>query len=140
MQYVIVLVVLAGALFIISAPLRAQRRRRDEDTAPDVADLEAARDAKYREIRDAELDVRTGKLSDEDYTALDQTLRGEAIAILNELDHAQAARAEVPTAADDGGPAVRAGEPEPPREGGEAEPGEAAPDGSRAAGEATIEP
>ena len=32
-----------------------------------IAELEAARDAKYREIRDAELDLRTGKLSDEDY-------------------------------------------------------------------------
>ena len=41
--------------------------------APEVAEasrrdaLEAAKDAKYREIRDAELDWRTGKLSDEDY-------------------------------------------------------------------------
>ena len=30
------------------------------------AELEAAREAKYREIRDAELDYRTGKLSDDD--------------------------------------------------------------------------
>ncbi len=37
-----------------------------------VAELEAARDAKYREIRDAELDLRTGKLSDEDYGAIDR--------------------------------------------------------------------
>ena len=47
-----------------------------------LAELEAAREAKYRELRDAELDHRTGKLSDEDYEELDRTLRGEAIEIL----------------------------------------------------------
>ena len=52
----------------------------------EIADLEAAREAKYREIRDAELDHRTGKLSDSDYEATDRTLRTEAITILNELD------------------------------------------------------
>ncbi len=35
------------------------------------AELEAAREAKYREIRDAELDHQTGKLSDEDFEALE---------------------------------------------------------------------
>jgi hypothetical protein len=53
--------------------------------------LEAARDAKYREIRDAELDLRTGKLSDDDYRAIDTTLRAEALEILRRLDAAQAA-------------------------------------------------
>jgi hypothetical protein len=88
--YVLVLVVLAGVVFLISAPLRAVRRPDDPgDTAPDVAELEAARDAKYREIRDAELDVRTGKLSDEDYAALDGSLRAEAVQILHRLDEAR---------------------------------------------------
>jgi hypothetical protein len=57
-----------------------------EPTPSALADLEAARDAKYREIRDAELDRRTGKLADEDYEAIDSSLRAEAIEILNELD------------------------------------------------------
>ncbi len=56
-------------------PARAQRET-----------LEAAREAKYREIRDAELDYRTGKLSPEDYEAIDATLRAEAIEILDRLD------------------------------------------------------
>ena len=47
--------------------------------------LEAAREAKYREIRDAELDFRTGKLSREDYEAIDGALRAEALEILNRL-------------------------------------------------------
>jgi hypothetical protein len=87
-QYVLILIVLAVVVYAISAPLREQRFA---GRGPDpVAELEAARDAKYREIRDAELDVRTGKLSDEDYESLDTTLRTEAIEILNELDQARA--------------------------------------------------
>ena len=87
MQYVLILIVLAVVVYAISAPLREQRFA---GRGPDpVAELEAAHDAKYREIRDAELDVRTGKLSDEDYESLDTTLRTEAIEILNELDQAR---------------------------------------------------
>ncbi len=48
--------------------------------------LETARDAKYREIRELELDHRTGKLSDADFRALDRQLRGEAVEILRQLD------------------------------------------------------
>ena len=86
----IVLVVVAGAIYLISSPLRAARRETSDDRAASRrAELEAARDAKYREIRDAELDLQTGKLSAEDYEAVDRTLRGEAIDILNRLDDVQ---------------------------------------------------
>ena len=90
-SYLIVLVVVAGAVFLISAPLRAARSDAGANrTANEVAELEAARDAKYREIRDAEMDVRTGKLSDSDYEAIDQSLRAEAVSILHELDEVSA--------------------------------------------------
>jgi hypothetical protein len=89
MAYVLVLVVLAGAIYVITGPLRAARRPDDGSVATaEVAELEAARDAKYREIRDAELDLRTGKLSDEDYEELDGSLRAEAVEILHQLDAA----------------------------------------------------
>ena len=98
MAYVLVLVVLAAAVYLISAPLRAARAPDDADTA-DVAELEAERDAKYREIRDAELDLRTGKLSEADHAALDSSLRAEAVQILHRLDEAQAAESEpIPSA------------------------------------------
>jgi hypothetical protein len=90
--YLLVLIVLAGAIYLITGPLRAAQRPEEEDgrsAAVDVAELEAARDAKYREIRDAELDVRTGKLSDNDYAALDGSLRAEAVEILHQLDEAR---------------------------------------------------
>jgi hypothetical protein len=84
-EVLIIIVVLALAVWVVTGPLR-----RAED--PEVAQagrragLEAARDAKYREIRDAELDWRTGKLSESDYRDQDRRLRSEAVEILRELD------------------------------------------------------
>jgi septal ring factor EnvC (AmiA/AmiB activator) len=53
--------------------------------AEEQAELEAEREAKYREIRDTELDYRTGKLSKEDFAATDSALRAEAVEILHRL-------------------------------------------------------
>jgi type II secretory pathway pseudopilin PulG len=91
-EVLLVLVVVAIAVLVISAPLRPARR-----TAREVAgrterdELEAARDAKYAEIRDAELDYRTGKLSESDWRALDRQLRREAVELLHRLDDAEPA-------------------------------------------------
>jgi len=85
MEFLIVLAVLAVVVLVVSAPLR--RAAQDEETEDaERAELEAARDAKYREIRDAELDHRTGKLSEADWRALDRGLRAEAVEILRRLD------------------------------------------------------
>ena len=91
MVYAIVLALLVGIVFIVSRPLL--RPQGEQGVAVDVdsiasgrIDLEAARDAKLREIRDAELDHQTGKLSDADYATVDSTLRAQAIEILNRLD------------------------------------------------------
>jgi hypothetical protein len=106
MAYAIVLVALAVAVYVISAPFREQRgSREDERTANRIAELEAARDAKYLEIRDAELDLRTGKLSDEDYAAVDRFLRAEAIEIMHALD---AAAPEAAAATGEGSAATKA--------------------------------
>jgi hypothetical protein len=90
MSLLLVLIVLFVVVLVVSAPLRSARRNEDP-ASPELADLEAAREAKYREIRDADLDHRTGKLSDEDYGALDQDLRAEAIEILRSIDREQGA-------------------------------------------------
>ncbi len=92
------LATLAVVVAVVSAPLW-RRGAGEADQPParkaaaEAADLEAARDAKYREIRDAELDHRTGKLSDADYEAVDRVLRAEAIEILRALDRAGGRRA-----------------------------------------------
>ena len=89
MEFVIVLAILAAVVALVSSPLWRQRRatsRPERTQAAELAELEAARDAKYREIRDAELDHRTGKLSDADFETLDRALRAEAIEILDALE------------------------------------------------------
>ena len=84
---VIVILLLGVIALYVSAPLRsgAAERERAHDEGR-RADLQAARDAKYREIRDLEMDHRTGKLSEADWKALDRDLRAEAVDILHELD------------------------------------------------------
>ena len=87
MDYAIALAVFALAVaLVVIGPLR--RGDREESAAEDARreDLEAAKEAKYREIRDAELDHRMGKLSDEDFRTTDRELRAQAIEILRELD------------------------------------------------------
>jgi hypothetical protein len=82
---VLIVALLAAVVFVVSAPLRAAHRPPDPRSA-EREQLEVAREAKYREIRDAELDYRTGKLSREDYEAVDRALRAEALEILNRLE------------------------------------------------------
>jgi len=98
MSPLIVLVILFGVVLFVTAPLR-RAPAADSGLAGELAELEAAREAKYREIRDAELDHRTGKLSEADYEALDSTLRTEAIEILRRIDRArEVAAAPTPSA------------------------------------------
>ena len=81
------LALLALAVLVIGAPLRpGHRAARRGLLEAERADLEAARDAKYAEIRDAEMDFRTGKLSEPDWRALDRQLRREAVELLHRLD------------------------------------------------------
>jgi hypothetical protein len=94
---VLACLLLAVVVALVGAPLRAARDRElagghvesDDDpqrqAAYERAQLEAEREAKYREIRDAELDLRTGKLSRADFEAIDRALRAQALEILDRL-------------------------------------------------------
>jgi hypothetical protein len=79
-----VLLALLVGLVVVRPLLRGPDvdRREDERRAA----LEAAKEAKYREIRDAELDFQMGKLTEDDYKLTDRELRAQAIAILREID------------------------------------------------------
>jgi cytochrome c-type biogenesis protein CcmI len=79
----VVLLVLVAA-FVLRPLWREERDGGGED--PRVADLEARKEAKYREIRDTELDHAAGKLSDEDFRRQEAELRREAVEILKGLD------------------------------------------------------
>ena len=99
---ILVFVLIGVVVLVVGAPLRRARRATDpepvegapvEGASAQAAvpahareEIEAAREAKYREIRDAELDFRTGKLSREDYATIDTELRAGAIEILDRLE------------------------------------------------------
>ena len=86
MEYGLALIVVAAVVaVVVMLPLRRPEavERREEAR---VEELRAAKEAKYREIRDAELDHRMGKLSRDDWRAVDRELRAEAIDVLRELD------------------------------------------------------
>ena len=93
MEALIIILALAEVVWVVSAPLRRGEQPQVSDAVQRDA-LEAAKDAKYREIRDAELDWRTGKLSDEDYREQDRRLRAEAVEILRALDRLAGPSAE----------------------------------------------
>ncbi len=83
----VVIAVLCAVVAIVSSPLR-RRGAADSDAerADRLAELEARKEAKYREIRDAEMDYKTGKLSEEDHRALGRQLRAEAMEVLRAID------------------------------------------------------
>ena len=86
MEYALALIVL---LCLVALVVLRPLMEGPEADAPDQGvreRLEAAKEAKYREIRDAELDLRMGKLSTQDHRSIDRELRAEAIEILRRLD------------------------------------------------------
>ena len=100
MEIALALVIVALLVWFVTAPLRRPRDEPGDDGSPSedpvIADLEARKEAKYREIRDAELDREQGKLSEVDWRRQDAELRRDAIAILKELDQAREERAAGP--------------------------------------------
>jgi hypothetical protein len=83
-----VIVIAASLVAIVVAPLVRPERPQAGRDAERLAELEARKEAKYREIRDAQNDLSAGKLSPEDHAALDRGLRREAVEILEEIDRA----------------------------------------------------
>jgi hypothetical protein len=83
--FLVALVLLAVVVFV-TVPLRRPAAEADQAEDPRIVELEARKEAKYREIRDAELDRAAGKLSEADWRRQDAELRLEAVEILRELD------------------------------------------------------
>jgi hypothetical protein len=85
---ILTLALLALVILVLSGPFRPHRRAPARTSAPvpeERSALEAEREAKYQEIRDAELDFRTGKLSADDHALIVAMLRAEAAEILKRL-------------------------------------------------------
>jgi hypothetical protein len=87
LELLLALAIITLVAWFVTAPLRAgPSHGKGDSTEAELADLEARKEAKYRQIRDAEVDHASGKISDEDFRRLDRELRGEAVAILKRID------------------------------------------------------
>jgi hypothetical protein len=86
MEYGLALILLVAFVAVVVVWPLTRGGREEHVEATRLQELSAAKEAKYREIRDAELDREMGKLSQADWRAVDRELRGEAIEILRELD------------------------------------------------------
>jgi Tfp pilus assembly protein PilE len=87
LELLLAVAIVALVAWFVTEPLRGRRTESSEDSAEaELADLEARKEAKYREIRDAQLDHAAGKLSADDFRRQDAELRREALEILRQLD------------------------------------------------------
>ena len=91
MELLLIALILLVLVAFVTAPLRRARGPAPRTEDPRVAELEARKEAKYREIRDAEMDREAGKLTEREWRRQDAELRSEAIAILKQLDEARGA-------------------------------------------------
>jgi len=86
MELLLMAILLAAVVTVIAGPLRRGGGHPEPGALSRREAIEMAKDAKYREILDAELDFDTGKLSEADYREVDRQLRAEASELLRRLD------------------------------------------------------
>ena len=89
LEFLLAVAIVVLVAWFVTAPLRnrpASREASEDPAVAELADLEARKEAKYRQIRDAEADRAAGKLTEEDFKRLDRELRGEAVDILKRID------------------------------------------------------
>jgi hypothetical protein len=89
MELLLTAILLGAMVTIIADPLRRGGSLSNAHELSQRGALEMAKDAKYREILDAELDFHTGKLSEPDYRDVDRQLRVEVSELLRRLDAAE---------------------------------------------------
>lgn len=89
MELLLALAILALVAAFVSVPLRSRAGRDADGPGQELAELEARKEATYRQIRDAEADRAAGKLSEHDFTRIDRELRREAIELLKRIDRVQ---------------------------------------------------
>jgi len=85
-EYVLAVIVLLALVAVVVLRPLLLGVPDDSGESASSEELEAAKEAKYREIRDAQLDFEMGKLSKDDHRAVDRELRAEAIEILRRID------------------------------------------------------
>jgi hypothetical protein len=102
-----IFVIVAGALVLIGIaaaaiawPLWQERKGgsesvADDETAADpLVELTARRDSVYQALRELRFDHQVGKVSEDDFKVFDAQLKGQAIAVLKEIDSLKKAEAD----------------------------------------------
>ena len=87
-EFLLAVAIVVLVAWFVTAPIRNRpaSAQPEDPSIAELADLEARKRAKYQQIRDAEADHASGKLTDEDYQRLDAELRAEAVDILKRID------------------------------------------------------
>ncbi len=96
------LLLLGIAIGAVAWPLVQERRSQGRDEpavdalteADPLVELVAQRDAIYQAIRELRFDHQVGKVSDADFQAFDSHLRGNAAAVLRQIDALKKAEAD----------------------------------------------
>ena len=88
LDVIFIMGVMVSTAGLLSAPcMRRPRRGREDDTsASSRAGLLQQKDTVYTAIRELEFDFQTGKVDQQEYTALRQQLEWEVVHILHLLD------------------------------------------------------
>src|SRR4051812_22428987 len=91
MEVLLALLLLCLVTVFVARPLwrRPEPAGPEEAREAELAELEARKEAKSREIRDTELDRPSGKLPEEEFTRQDAELRSDALEILDLIDRAK---------------------------------------------------
>jgi hypothetical protein len=91
------LILLAVVGYYVSRPLM-QSKHAAQANGMDVLSLEARRDSLYTQIKELDLDHATGKVNDEDHTALRADLVAQAAEVLKQIDGVAERPAAIPAA------------------------------------------
>jgi hypothetical protein len=83
-QVLLSIVAVGGVITFLAWPVLNGVDERAVDA--ERAELEDAKQAKYREIKDAELEHKAGRMTDEQWELTDRELRREAMLILGKID------------------------------------------------------
>ncbi len=86
-----ILLIVATAMFVGYPLLQKSSRRISFSVNHQAEDLQARKEEIYAAIRDIDFDFRMGKLSQEDYAALREQYKTEAINLMKKLDTLQLA-------------------------------------------------
>ena len=85
--------ILLAAVWVAVWPLFAARAAPESDADVERGELEAEKGRLLQEIHELDLDHATGKLSEEDYRAIEARLKARAVDVMQRLDQLSPATA-----------------------------------------------